>query len=321
MKYVKKSDGTLISSECDTVKVTENTLKKYLDAVKSLNYFIKNSFHGPYTNVLSYNDTENVINMDYAFSQSISNSISINGIPNLNTNKVTSMVAMFNGSVIYDDEKIPLFNTSNVTNMSNMFAYFAVFSKDYNNKKAIRIPTFDTSNVTNMKGIFSHTIIGEEQDNTYNVRLLFPKPFFNTNNVTNFSYMFEGNYRGGYSAYTASFPRTIPYFNTSNATNIYGMFNQAKGISIIPAYDFSNVTSAGSLFTGCNTLTEIHFTGLKVSFDISSSTLFERAALIEILNNLGTPTTTQTLTIGSTNLAKLTEEDIAIATQKNWTLK
>ena len=61
-------------------------------------------------------------------------------------------------------------------------------------------------------------------------------------------------------------------------------------------------------------------TGMKVSFDISASIEFERADLVTILNNLATVTTTQTLTMGSTNLAKLTDEDKAIATNKGWTL-
>ena len=60
--------------------------------------------------------------------------------------------------------------------------------------------------------------------------------------------------------------------------------------------------------------------GMKSSFDISGSTLYTRDALVEILNNLATVTSSRTLTMGSTNLAKLTEDDKAIATAKGWTL-
>lgn len=74
------------------------------------------------------------------------------------------------------------------------------------------------------------------------------------------------------------------------------------------------------MFYDCSNLTEIHMTGMKVSFDIASSTKFTRDALVEILNNLATVTSTKTLTMGSTNLAKLTDEDKAIATNKGWTL-
>ena len=61
-------------------------------------------------------------------------------------------------------------------------------------------------------------------------------------------------------------------------------------------------------------------TGMKVSFDISASTKFTEAALVEILNNLATVTTTTTLKMGATNLAKLTDADKKIATDKGWTL-
>lgn len=62
--------------------------------------------------------------------------------------------------------------------------------------------------------------------------------------------------------------------------------------------------------------------GMKVNFSISASTRFTREALVEVINNCAdlTDGTAHTLTMGSTNLAKLTEEDKAIAAAKNWTL-
>ena len=43
-------------------------------------------------------------------------------------------------------------------------------------------------------------------------------------------------------------------------------------------------------------------------------------SIMVIINGLQTVTTTQTLTLGSTNLAKLTDEEKKIATDKGWTL-
>ena len=60
---------------------------------------------------------------------------------------------------------------------------------------------------------------------------------------------------------------------------------------------------------------------MKEAFDISSSTLFTREALVEIINNLARLPSTRPLTMGSTNLAKLTEEDKQIAYDKGWRLK
>ena len=58
-----------------------------------------------------------------------------------------------------------------------------------------------------------------------------------------------------------------------------------------------------------------------VDLDISSSTKFTREALVEIIGNLKAQTSgSKNLTMGSTNLAKLTDEDKAVATGKGWTL-
>ena len=86
----------------------------------------------------------------------------------------------------------------------------------------------------------------------------------------------------------------------------------------IPAYDLSNITSIN--LSNLSKLEEFHATGMKVSFSISSSTKFTREALVEILNNLASVTSTKVLTMGATNLAKLTDEDKLIATNKGWTL-
>lgn len=56
--------------------------------------------------------------------------------------------------------------------------------------------------------------------------------------------------------------------------------------------------------------------------DLSASTLYSVNTLVSMLNALADRTGLEayTLTLGSTNLAKLSNEQIAIATQKNWTL-
>lgn len=58
------------------------------------------------------------------------------------------------------------------------------------------------------------------------------------------------------------------------------------------------------------------------NLDLSASTLYTRETILQWLNAIADRTgqTAYKLTIGATNLAKLTEEDILIATNKNWTL-
>ena len=98
------------------------------------------------------------------------------------------------------------------------------------------------------------------------------------------------------------------------------MFSQCTRLTSVPSFDTSNVEDMGYMFDGCSNLETIHMINIGDSLDIHSSTKFTREALLEIIGNLKTVTTTKRLTMGATNLAKLTEEDKAIATNKGWTL-
>ena len=114
----------------------------------------------------------------------------------------------------------------------------------------------------------------------------------------------------------------IHFDDTSNVTDMTDMFYGCTKLTSVPAFDVSNVTTFFHMFDRCIRLTAIHMTGINTSLDISSSTEFTREALVEIINNL-TPTNNHsyTLTMGSTNLAKLTNADKNIATDKGWTLE
>ena len=120
-----------------------------------------------------------------------------------------------------------------------------------------------------------------------------------------------------------SFEGIIQYSDTSNVTDMSNMFYSCSSLTSVPQLDTSNVTSMDSMFNVCSRLEEIHMINMKVDFDIHYSTKFTREALLEIINNcydLTTLNRTATLTMGTTNLAKLTDEDKLIATNKGWTL-
>ena len=160
----------------------------------------------------------------------------------------------------------------------------------------------DTSNVTDMSNMFG------------SCSKLTTIPQLDTSNVTNMNSMFS----------SCTSLTSIPQLDTSNVTDMYSMFYYCYSLTSIPQLDTRNVTSMDSMFDYCPRLEEIHMINMKVSFDIHYSTKLTREALLEIINNCYDLTTlgkTATLTMGSTNLAKLTEEDKAIATAKGWTLK
>ena len=155
----------------------------------------------------------------------------------------------------------------------------------------------DTSDVTSMEHMFS----------SCNITTI---PLIDTSKVTTMSFMFQ---------YCKKL-KTIPKLDTSNVKNMSYMFNLCKDLTSVPNIDAFKVTNMYFMFYECNHLEEIHMINIGDDLDIHFSTLFTREALLEIIGNLKTVTRTKTLTMGATNLAKLTDEDKAIATNKGWTL-
>lgn len=188
------------------------------------------------------------------------------------------------------DGLISYSDTANVTNMTYMF-------RECTNLTTIL--ALDTSKATDMSSMF------------YNCTNLTSIPALNTPVVNNMSQMFSG----------CTHLTTIPKLDTSSVTDMSYMFYNCTNLTTIPELDVSSVTNMDNIFYNCSNLTEIHMKGIKEGFDIHYSTLFTREALVEILNNLAKLSFSRALTMGPTNLAKLTEEDKKIATDKGWRLK
>ena len=89
----------------------------------------------------------------------------------------------------------------------------------------------------------------------------------------------------------------------------------------LPSGFGQKATSILNCFSNCQALTTI--TGnpnFKVSLNLSTCTKLTHDSIMVIINGLQTVTEAQTLTLGTENLAKLTEADKKIATDKGWTL-
>ena len=157
----------------------------------------------------------------------------------------------------------------------------------------------DTANVTDMGSMFA------------NCSKLTTVPLFDTSKVTNMYSMF----------FSCSKLTTVPLFDTSNVTNMNYMFQDCPNLINVPQFDTSNVTNMNNMFSYCNNLEEIHMININNNLDIHASTKFTREALLEIIGNLKAQTSgSKKLTMGSTNLAKLTDEDKKIATDNGWPL-
>lgn len=117
-----------------------------------------------------------------------------------------------------------------------------------------------------------------------------------------------------------------PPLDTSKSTSVYDMFYGCYSLVDIPEMDLSSLSGSGNavLFREkLENLTDLGgFVGLKVSI---TSNFLENVpnatveSLMNVINKLAT-VSGKTLSFGSENLAKLTPEQIAIATSKGWTL-
>ena len=116
---------------------------------------------------------------------------------------------------------------------------------------------------------------------------------------------------------------TAPSFDTSMACgDVAQMFWECYSLETIPEYDFSNVTgSTSGIFSDCRALTNVGgFIGLKVSIYLGDSPLTHDSLMNIITKAADVNKNPQTLTFHLGNLAKLTDEEKAVATNKGWTL-
>ena len=75
---------------------------------------------------------------------------------------------------------------------------------------------------------------------------------------------------------------------------------------------------ASNTFSELVNLEELRMPDMSISFDISDCTSLSRGALVTLFKDLATVSTTQSITLGDTNLSKLKQEDIDILTAKGW---
>ena len=186
---------------------------------------------------------------------------------------------------------IPLLDTRSITNMNVMFRECASLTT---------IPPLNTSNVNSMIGMFEFC---------YSLNSI---PQMDTSKVENMREMF----------YTCRALTTIPQLDTSKVTDMDNMFGFCQAVTSLPLLNVSNVTSMSSMFRNCYSLMNLAgFTGLKTNLDLSPCSNLTKESLLNVFNEAADVTASpKTLTLGSTNLNKLTAEEKAIATNKGWTL-
>ena len=250
-------------------------------------------------------DTSNVTNMSYMFY----NCVNLVTIPSLKTNKVTKMEKMFSYCKSLVSIK-PQFNTSNVTNMYQMFS---------NCQKLVTLDlsNFDFSSTTNLQEMF---YLSTRIEN-----LILPNLHTNAT---------ERTARGMFSRL-----EKIKELDLTTLNEIYStmyMFDNCKALETLSAIDCSKNKECTGTFNNCTSLknfggminlgqaypTTISANNSDYRLALQYSTLLTHESLMNVINNLYDIKTKgvkpQQLVLGTTNLAKLTSDEIAIATEKGW---
>ena len=192
-------------------------------------------------------------------------------------------------------------STKYVVRNGMKFAFSQVFIPD----------DFDVSNVTHFADFFYQCFKLESLDlSTWNA---------NVDSISNIFYNCDN----------------LRYINLNNwnVSNVVSMnnlfFSCGSVVSIfLNQWDMRAVTSVSSMFYNCRNLINLSMEGAilpKIDLDnwgLSTCTALTIVSLESVLNALPQlpDGTSYTCSLGSTNLAKLTDEQIAIATNKNWVL-
>ena len=173
---------------------------------------------------------------------------------------------------------VPFFNTSKGTTFDRMFYYC---------KKLKSVPEYDTSNCESLHMTFDEC------------SALVTVPHFDTSKVRVFNSMF----------YYCKALESIPKFNTSNGTNFYGMFYYCEKLKSVPELDLNKGTTFTNMFRSCEALTDLYLYNIRKSIQIGSGTSYGHLltvdSLVHTIKELCTVTSSQTLTIGSANLEKI----------------
>lgn len=272
---------TYASGETETFIISRKNIEdENADLLKEVINKIENG-----SKIEIYNYYDNLRNISSLF-KSNNNFIDVS-LKNCMTNNVTDMSSAFNGCSNLTNVQFQ--DTSNVTNFKSIFV---------NCKKLKNIQNLNTQKATNLIASFASCELLEKLNIDCSNVLTMYITFFGCKNLIE-----------------------LNLNNTSNVTNFFMSFAYCENLKRINGIDFSSATGDCN-FTACYNLEKIQLTG-KISFNrlvLSDSTKLTHETLLSILYALENTENPKKLTLGKINLEKLTDNEKAIATEKNWTL-
>lgn len=210
-----------------------------------------------------------------------------------------------NYSIFVNEELIPVqlnddlsfeLEVPELTSCNSMFIFMTQLTDIYS------FP--DTSNVTNMTAMF------------INCSQLTKSEFdFDTSNVSAMGSMFFG---------CSKITNMTLNFDTSNVTNMTAMFKNCRSLRVLNLsnFDMSKVTNMMDMFVGCEGLMTVagHITGISCDLNLGYSSYLTNESVMVFVNGLAEVSSTKTLSLEYDAYDTLTEEQIALATSKGWSV-
>lgn len=216
-----------------------------------------------------------------------------------NIENITDISYCFCGCSNITEINVSNWNVENVKKCSSVFS-------GCKNLKTLDLSQWNLKNATDVSALFSSS------PNLIELKI----KDCNIENVTNFSYCF--------SECSALTELNLANWNVHKATDFSYCFNWCSNLQELDLsnWDVENVTTFKNCFTLCSNLTSIKgpISNIKVSMDLSFSPLTNESAMV-LINGLSSEiTTTQTIIFKATTYNSLTEEQIALATSKGWSV-
>lgn len=294
-----------------------------LTTVPSLNTSKGTSFEGMFqkcsslTSIPTLNTSEGT-----SFNQMFQECSSLTTVPKLDTSKGTSFDYMFSGCSSLTT--VPLLNLKKGTTLSHMFQGCSKLTSYYQSDMWDYVSDYSYMfhSCSKLKSVTLNTRGLSSSVNANKVNYSYM--FYNCSSLTSFggSYQGDKNRSCSYMFYgcTALTTMKLPLLDA------YGSFSSMfYGCENLKTISLGGFVTSNNMFYGCSALESLTAGKIIVSnnyLNLSGSPLLTVDSLLDIFDALedNTGKTTYKITLGSTNLAKLTDEQKAIATNKNYTL-
>lgn len=206
-------------------------------------------------------------------------------------NKLNKFIATRNGDYLFYKSKITSDELASVVTHEDFTGVTSLISAFESCTEITSMPLIDTSAVTNMSRAF------------YGCDALATIPLIDTSAVTNMSHAFFGC-----DALT-----TIPLIDTSAVTRWAYMFSECTSLVSVPGLNMISAQASymSNMFNNCSAIEGIWLKNIPCSLVVGYASLFGHLLTVESLIHLiyecgyFRSGTTQTLTIGSANLEKI----------------